>query len=65
MHAQPQPLCQAGVIARLTAPLSPRGAVDIVLLASGGGRVYIEGKVFDNQNRCKDTVVRGFGQTLE
>src|SRR5262249_54460059 len=47
------------------APNSPQGAVDVVLALSAGARIYIEGKVFDNQKRNKDTIARGFGQTLE
>jgi hypothetical protein len=45
-------------------PKSDRGEIDLILDQTEGDRKYLEGKVFDNDGRNKDYIVKGFGQLL-
>jgi hypothetical protein len=45
-------------------PQSDRGEIDLILDQIGGDRKYLEGKVFDNQNRDTNYIIKGFGQLL-
>jgi len=45
-------------------PHSDRGEIDLILDQRGWDRKYLEGKVFDNDNRDAKYVIKGFGQLL-
>jgi hypothetical protein len=45
-------------------PPSDRGEIDLIVDQAGGDRKYLEGKVFDNENRNANYIVKGFGQLL-
>jgi hypothetical protein len=46
-------------------PYSHRGRIDLILDQREGVRKYLEGKVFDNQNRNAAYISKGFGQLIE
>jgi hypothetical protein len=45
-------------------PASVRGEIDVIIDDQEGRRAYTEGKVFDNDNRNKAYIRKGFGQLL-
>jgi hypothetical protein len=45
-------------------PASIQGRIDVLIDDGEGRRTYTEGKVFDNANRNKGYIRKGFGQLL-
>lgn len=45
-------------------PYSHQGRIDLILDQKEGSRKYLEGKVFDNNNRDVNYIIKGFGQLL-
>jgi hypothetical protein len=46
-------------------PYSHKGKIDLILDQKGGGRKYLEGKVFENKKpRDRAFIIKGFGQLL-
>jgi hypothetical protein len=45
-------------------PKSDKGEIDLIADQVVGCRKYLEGKVFDNKNRNKGYIIKGFGQLL-